>query len=447
MVRRSKHVACRIAALSLAVAGASAFAADQTVPGAANAQAVRLAAGSPLVRSAFDLLRERLQQVRSAPIRDAVSELIDEQRACVLHRAGLDAAAKSAILAELQRQALLTDADAARIQGGATAGVFPPIPADATACPRMPQAFFSAPGGATGGHHSEPGGLPVHEAFNDTSALGLAEGYHLVYGTTGPNGLPVVARSAKDTDDAKSGHGHSKDKPANPFRIDQDLVLAAPMWHDWAKTIVFQWNADGSEFTELNFGGNGSTDDYGKAGDSRTGAHHILGLAEAMKRGLPPDFVVTVASAHSVPTLSNEFKVVNWLRAAAIIARIDPVAKDYLQLDAQGRPRLPALRRLGDIDLTAPPSTQPNMLIEYVLHNLSDADFTFTGPAASDVDMVLAKLAPEFGYDASAADYRFKFRHPVLTYLSAERLFVIYSNAGLDAVRKEVAKLRQLSLL
>lgn len=66
-----------------------------------------------------------------------------------------------------------------------------------------------------------------------------------------------------------------------------------------------------------------------------------------------------------------------------------------------------------------------------MLHNRSDADFAFTGPAASDVDMVLAKLAREFGYDSTATAYRFKFCHPLLTHPSAERLFVIYSNAGL----------------
>ena len=33
--------------------------------------------------------------------------------------------------------------------------------------------------------------------------------------------------------------------------IDQDLIIAPPIWHDWAKTIVFQWNADGTEFQEL----------------------------------------------------------------------------------------------------------------------------------------------------------------------------------------------------
>lgn len=445
MSRDVPSFARRLAAASLFLLTGHVNAADQTLPGAANAQAVQMASNSPLVHSAYELLRERLRLVRSAKIRLALTDLIDAKRACVLHRANLDAQAREDILAELRRQGLLSDTDAAGIDGKALAGVFPPVLDDGGACPRMPQAFFSAPGGATGGHHSEPGGLPVHEAFNDTSALGLAEGYHIVYGTTRADGLPVVARSAKGTDDAKAAHRRGSGKA--PFQIDKDIILAAPMWHDWAKTIVFQWNPDGSEFTELNFGGNGSTDDNGKPGDSRTGAHHILGLAEAIKRGMPADFVITVASAHSVPTLNNEYKVVNWLRAAAIIARIDPVAAGYLQLDAKGRMRLAAVRRLGEIDLTAPPSTQPNMLIEYVLHNLSDADFAFTGPAASDVDMVLTTLAPEFGYDPNASDYRFKFRHPVLTYLSAERLFVIYSNAGVDAVRKEVMKLRKLSIL
>src|SRR5215831_10591302 len=107
--------------------------------------------------------------------------------------------------------------------------------------------------------------------------------------------------------------------------------------------MVFQWNADGTEFAELNFGGTGTLDAFGSPGDSRTGGHHILSVAESMKRGLPPELVITQASAHSAPTLGNEFKVVNWLRAAAIVARIDPVAKGYLAADGQGNLRLPPL--------------------------------------------------------------------------------------------------------
>src|SRR5262249_57680746 len=98
--------------------------------------------------------------------------------------------------------------------------------------------------------------------------------------------------------------------------MNQDLIIAAPIWHDGGKGMVFEWNADGTELQELNFGGNGANDNYGAKGDSRTAAHHILGLAESMKRDLAPELVITQASAHSAPTLGNEYKVVNWIRAA-----------------------------------------------------------------------------------------------------------------------------------
>lgn len=427
-------VAVFMVALGLTPAARSA---DQLQVGAGNARAIQLAQGSPLVNSAMRMLRDRLPEIKSPLIRSSISELLDADKACIRHRAGLTDSDKTRILDELLAQGLLDKATADDIQGGLMAGVFPPVGLEGNACPRMPQSFFSAPGGATSGHHSEPGGLPVHEAFNDLSAVALARNYRLVYGSLGANGLPVVARDYRAP--LKSRH--------ESFAIDGDIVIGAPIWHDWAKTIVFQWNADGTEFTELNFGGNGKTDDNGAAGNSKTGGHHILGLAEAMKRELPPAFVITVASAHSLPTYGNEYKVVNWLRAAAIIAQIDPYAKGYLQRDAKGSPRLSAVRKLGDIDLNAAPSTQPNTLIEYVLNHLSDADYVFTGPAAASVALILANLAPEYGYDSNAPDYLFKFRHPALTYLSAERLHIVYSNGGLDAVRVELNKLRKLKLI
>src|SRR5262249_48353885 len=143
------------------------------------------------------------------------------------------------------------------------AGVFPPAAqVDGKACSVAPQPYGSAPGSTYTAHHPYPGGLAVHAAFNTRTA-------------------EAVARI--DRENYVSG-GES-------LGIDADIVLAAPMWHDWAKTFVFQWNADGSEFTELNFGGFGAradgTDDAieeEKGADSRTAAHHILGVAEAMAR-------------------------------------------------------------------------------------------------------------------------------------------------------------------
>src|SRR5258708_7024846 len=179
-------------------------------------------------------------------------------------------------------------------RAGLVAGVFPPVRQPGGDCPMLPQTYNAAPGSSFGGHHSYPGGLPVHEANNDRASVALADQYRASYGASTEPG-PDRGR----------------------FVIDQDIILAAPLWHDWAKPLVFQWNADGTEFAELNFGGTGVNDNVGQPGDSRTGAHHILGVAETMARGLPPALVIAQASAHSNPTLGNEFKVVNWLRAAA----------------------------------------------------------------------------------------------------------------------------------
>lgn len=424
-----------ILAAALLLAHAT-HAADQTVIGVGNARAMKMAAQSPLVTSSMVFLKGQLGSIQSAELRSSLADLTQNPANCIRHRAHLGEQDKKNLLDALEKAGLIDASEASRIQGGLMAGVFPPVLQDGSACPQIPLAFYAAPGGATDGHHSEPGGLPVHEAFNSYSAMSLALNYRLVYGTVGKDGLPRVVAKA-----AKAG------KAPDAFVIDNDTVVGAPMWHDWAKTMVFQWNADGTEFVELNFGGNGKTDNNGNAGNSKTGAHHILGVAEAMKRGLPADFIIAVASAHSYPTYGNEYKVVNWLRAAAILAQVDPYAIGVLRHDAQGNPRLAAVRKLGEIDLNAGAEPQENTLMEYVLHNLSDADYVFTGPAAGTVKLVLEALAPEYGYDIKDADYLFHFRHTALTYLSAERLHIVYSNGGLSAVRKELNKLKRLKLI
>jgi hypothetical protein len=235
---------------------------------------------------------------------------------------------------------------------------------------------------------------------------------------------------------------------ASTFILSQDVTIAAPIWHDWAKAMVFQWNSDGSEFRELSFGGNGQTDNYGAPGNSKTGAHHMISAAEAMKRGLPADMVIAQVSAHSHTIPDNEYKVVNWLHTAAILAQIDPVAQGYLSRDAQGRLRLPPLRHLGEVNLNASLPSQTNLLAEYPLHALSDADSTLTEPAVSIDQVILRTLAPEFGFDANqAAAYNNGFRNPVFSFLTAERLLIIYGNSGLDGVRVEINNLRRRGII
>ena len=424
-----------VATLALAVSSLPAQVAGPAAPGAGNARALEIATHSQLVLSAYAYLDTQIARLSDANLRAQSTDALLNPNTCILHRANLKLADRQAIVAQLLAAGLLNPADDLTFPGGLITGVFPPLAKDNTACPHLPQPFISAPGSSFGSHHSYPGGLAVHESNNETADINLASEYSNVYGQTGPDGLPFVNAVAIASPSPQKTDAYS------PY-IDGDLILGAPLWHDWAKSIVFQWNADGTEFEELSIGGAGAgMDDYGAAGDARTGGHHILSLAESMKRGFSPAFVITQASAHSAPTSGNEFKVVNWIRAAAIVAQQDPLAKGYLVKDARGNYRLPALRQAGEVNLAA--SGQTNILTEYQLHNLSDADFTFSGPAVAADQLVLAHVASSFGYDpTNVSVYNQKFRNVVLANYSAERLYTVYQQAGLDGVRYEIQKLR-----
>jgi hypothetical protein len=404
----SVFLTAAFAAASLFVS--TAHAGDQTQIGAGNQDAAALAKASPLVTSGREVLRIAASRIRSAPLRRATVDAITDPNACIAHRAQLQPADKSAIVAQLLAAGYLNPNDETSFPGGLVAGVFPPVEADGTACPHLPQPFYAAPGSSSGGHHTYPGGLIVHEAFNLASMKSFAENYERVFGRSDFEGFAVVDgwRSHRDVE------------------IADDIVIGAPLWHDWAKAIVLQWNADGSEFAELRI--------------ASSGGHHIIGLAETIKRGFAPDFVVTHASAHTSPT-DDEGLVVKWIRAASIIARVDPVAQGYLRLDATGKLRLPAVRGLGSVDLNA--AGQTNLLVEYVHHHLSDADWILAEPAVATAELLLKKLAPELGYDtATASDYTTKYRNPALSYLSAERILMIYGHGGLPAVRAELKRLK-----
>ena len=406
MLRAKFLLACTI--LATLLVATSAYASDQTRIGEGNATAIAIAGKSPAVASAFAMLKSRVAKVRNVHAREATLDAIANPDTCVAHRAGLDAAAKSAIVRQLLDAGLLDSSDGANFPGGLEAGVFPPLRDDGTKCPRLPQRFDSAPGSSFGSHHSYPGGLAVHEAFNQTIGMSLARDYREFY----------------------SG-----------VAIDDDLIIVPPMWHDWAKTFVYQWNSDGTEFQELPIGGNGKTDDFGANGNSKTGGHHILGLAEAMARAMPPEFVIAQACAHGTPVLGAEYKVVNWIHAASIIARVDPVARGYLRLDATQRQRLAAVRHTGDIGAE---EKSADMIAEDAIHNLSDANFTIAQPSITSVNSALRALAPKFGYDPNdAATFNNSFRNPVMSALTAERLFFILTNEGMPGLEREVRALMQ----
>jgi hypothetical protein len=385
------------------------MAADQSKLGEGNALAMQTGPSSPLVQMAMRVILKNVRQIHDGKLREATLDAVSNPETCVVHRIGVTSEVKTSILKRLKEEGLLV------ASGESEIGIFPPLKNERSACPQLPLTLSAAPGSGFGGHHSYPGGLAAHEAFNMRSALNFAALYRKQYG--------------KDV------------------LINQDFVIAAPAWHDWAKTLVLQWNADGGEFAEFSFGGTGHTDNHGAAGDSRTAAHHILGLAETMARGLTPGLVITQASAHAAPTLGNEYKVVNWLRAAAVIARVDPAAKGYLVIDNDGHWRLPPLNHLRDgLDLNK--NGQTNLLLEYQIHNLSDADFVESMPAVTNAELLLRTVAKQFGYDpADSVAYNNKFRNVVLAFIGPERLALLYSGYGLDAVVKEINRLKMRKLI
>ena len=414
---------------------------DQTKPGVGNVAAITLAKKSPMVSSAYQFLLEQAERIRDNKLRHETLDALGNPTTCIRHRENLSEPQKDAIVQTLISQGLVNPADGATINGGLKAGIFPPVLNDGTSCPKLPRAFFSAPGSTSVfGHHSYPGGLVVHESNNDVADIHLAAEYRQVYGHSKHNGFPTI-----DADGPLQFFPWAGDDDPDIF-IDEDLIIGAPLWHDWAKPIVFQWNANGTEFVELNFGGAGATDNFGAAGDSRTGGHHIITIAEEMARGLSPAFVITQACAHSAPTSGNEYKVVNWLRAGAIIAQIDPVAAGYLYIDTVGNLRLPPLRQLGN-NVNLNTAGQTNVLAEYTLHNLSDADFTYSGPAVDIDNLLLQSIAPQFGVNPADPNYNLIFRNPVFSFFTAERLTIIYSEQGIGGVKKSVQKLRDAGII
>ena len=66
----------------------TARAVDQTVPGAGNADAARLAASSALVQSARRFIAGRIDQIRDPKLGHNVKDLVENRFLCVKHRAG-----------------------------------------------------------------------------------------------------------------------------------------------------------------------------------------------------------------------------------------------------------------------------------------------------------------------------------------------------------------------
>jgi hypothetical protein len=194
---------------------------------------------------------------------------------------------------------------------------------------------------------------------------------------------------------------------------DATLLVGPILWHDVHKVCVFQWRPDGSELAEQII--------------ADTGAHHALSGAEALVRGLPAAFVVAQLSAHDAPTAvevkpgeTGRQRLVNYLRAAASVARVDPVAAGLLRPAADGGYDLAVL---------------PPRLEAYVNH-FADQDWLLTNDAVAAVVAALRGLAEGYGVDPNREAARFNlFRNLVLSQLSEVRLYEALGRGGPAAAR------------
>jgi hypothetical protein len=246
-----------------------------------NTHAVHLASVSPLVRATYASVEALAHTLTDAELRAYI--------VAFLHYPAPDYAAahktpeaRTAVRDALARAGFVKPDDP-------VAGIFPP--GTEPGSPTFVQPFWSTPGSGEGSHHAYPGGLAVHEYFNATMSQQFASTYDAHY------------------------FGDTK-------TVDRDTVVGSALYHDIMKTVVFQWREDGSITDEMTIAG--------------TGAHHILSGAEAIVHGHSPRFVTTLLSAHAAPSLGDETHVVDWCRAASIVAGVDPVQYGLVKPDGSG---------------------------------------------------------------------------------------------------------------
>ncbi|MDE2480693.1 MAG: hypothetical protein KGN02_00710 [bacterium] len=294
---------------------------------APNARAAHIAAGSPFVARRYAEIRALAASLGDASLRENVVELLEHPEPRFMRRYPTEAARVELRDALAREGFVAVDAP--------VAGIFPPVGAHGIAQP-----FWSAPGSDTNGHHSYPGGLCAHELFNARMGEQFAQTYDRQY-----------FDGRRD--------------------VDRDLAIAAALYHDIMKTVVFQYRADGTFLDELSIGA--------------TGGHHCLSGAEAIVRGHDARFVTVLLSAHAAPSLGDEAKVVTWCRAAAMIAGVDPVEFGLVRRTADGF----ALAALAPI--------------EAFVNHLSDHDYVLAIHAAHEVRPQLARVAPRFGVNVGDA--------------------------------------------
>ena len=258
----------------------------------------------------------------------------------------------------------------------------------------QPQSYLTAPSSHNDFYNAHPGGLAVTVAYNIRMAEAYTNNYRLMFG------LP----------------------------INRDLPSAALCVHEYPKVWLYQWKPDGSWLEEPR-----------TVYDDTWHAHCIYVTAELMHRRHDARIVMAMAAAHQLSALEASMdghrvvckwhgldRVAHFIKAAAIMAQVDPV--DYGLLERKGR----------EMVLAPQPAEQ------WVTH-LADMNWPYTMGAAHLFTFPLLQELARSEYrlkDEDLAGRPFnQLKNYVWSQLGQIALYEIFIREGSDAARRTIKRL------
>jgi hypothetical protein len=257
-----------------------------------------------------------------------------------------------------------------------------------------PQTYLTAPSSHNDFYNAHPGGLAVTVAYNIRMADAYTQNYRQMYGI-----------------------------PAN-----RDLPVAALLVHEYPKVWLYQWLEDGSWLEEPR-----------TVYDDTWHAHCIYVTAELMYRRYDSRIVTAMAAAHQLSYLEASMDgrnvVTNWrglervahfIKAAAVLAQVDPV--DYGILERRG----------GDLVLAPVPAEQ------WVTH-LADMNWPYAMGAAHLFTWPMLKEIASGSLGISERDLTGRpfnqLKNYVWSQLGQIALYEILVREGFEAARETVLRL------
>ncbi|GAB5471281.1 MAG: hypothetical protein Kilf2KO_43110 [Rhodospirillales bacterium] len=257
-----------------------------------------------------------------------------------------------------------------------------------------PQSYLTAASSHNDFYNAHPGGLALTVACNIRLADAYTRNYQQVYG------LP----------------------------INRDLPVASLLVHEYPKVWLYQWLDDGSWLEEPR-----------TVYDDTWHAHCIYVTAELMHRRFDSRIVMAMAAAHQLSMLDASMDgrrvVTNWIglervahfiKAAAIMAQVDPV--DYGLLERKG----------GEMVLAPVPAEQ------WVTH-LADMNWPYTMGGAHLYTWPLLQQVAQQDFGLTDSDLTGRpfnqFKNYVWSQLGQIPLYEILVREGFDAARTTINRL------